>query len=74
MSRGPILTEQEIERARKLYAMGMTWREVGEALGRDHSGLRRQCDCSRTQSKAQAEGWRRRRGGINRRFNPEARV
>jgi hypothetical protein len=60
MSRGPILTEAELERARKLYAMGMTWREVGEAMHRDHSGLRRRCDCSRSQSKAQTAGWKRR--------------
>jgi hypothetical protein len=41
MSRGPILTEAEIERARKLYGAGLSWRGIGNVLNRDHAGLRR---------------------------------
>jgi hypothetical protein len=60
MSKGPRLTEDEIARARQLYGYGLTWREVGERIGRDHSGLCRQCKASRSQSKAQTMGWVRR--------------
>lgn len=33
------LTDQEVARAEQLRQMGLTWREVGGALGRDPSGL-----------------------------------
>lgn len=53
MSKGPLLTEFEIARACKLYASGLTWRCVGERLGRDHSGLRRACGGGRSNIEAQ---------------------
>lgn len=58
MAGGLLLTEFEIERGRKLYANGLTWREVGEAMRRDHSGLRRRCGGSRSMSEAQLKAWR----------------
>jgi transcriptional regulator len=39
VSRGPVLTDQEIERAAELRAKGLTWRVIAERLQRDHAGL-----------------------------------
>jgi hypothetical protein len=59
MSRGPFLAVHEIEQARQLYDSGLTWRVIGERLGRDYSGLRRACGNSRAQPEAQLIRWRR---------------
>ena len=40
MSKGPRLTEDEIEEARKMRVQdGLRWRDIGLLLHRDHSGL-----------------------------------
>lgn len=57
MSRGAILTVHEISEAQQLYNSGLTWRQVGERLGRDHSGLRRACGSSRGHSESQKIRW-----------------
>jgi hypothetical protein len=53
MSKGPHLTESEIEEARQFYGEGLTWRQVGKLLGRDYSALCRKCGGSRSQKAAQ---------------------
>lgn len=41
MCHGPLLTKAEILRAGELRAQRLTWRAIGQRLGRDHAGLRR---------------------------------
>jgi hypothetical protein len=43
MSRGARLMQWEIEDALLWRACGLTWREIGKILKRDHVGLGRAC-------------------------------
>lgn len=40
MSKGPRLTESEIEEARRMRVQdGLRWRDIGAIMHRDHAGL-----------------------------------
>ena len=39
MSRGPLWTEDEIDRAFSLQARGMSYRQIAETLGRSHGAV-----------------------------------
>jgi IS30 family transposase len=41
MSKGPLLTVWEVNRARYLRSKKLTWAVITERLGRDRGGLRR---------------------------------
>lgn len=65
MSANVHLSDWEMDQARKLYASGLSWRQVGKLLGRAANTLQHRLgrECSRSYSETAKIRWRTRKPG-----------